>query len=338
MCRAAKRAFYFFVHAPLISPFHPYDNAFSQEHRDGSSLPQGKRVFIKDITYYLVPPEGKAPHIAPSLASKKRGIGTKTGLGETSGSNGDSKKLPFPYDSDGEVGNPTVVPRSMLEKFHWTFLIRDPHSSIPSYYRCTIPPLDDMTGFHDFYPNEAGYDEERRLFDYLRQTGQVGPEIAGTTHGDSDGASATSDSNDSAANSDGDKAELCVIDADDLLDDPEGIIKAYCKSVGLDFTPEMLNWDNDEDQTKAEKAFEKWKGFHEDAIDSKDLKPRAHVSFLGCVPDGTNARQKKAAKSEEQWDSEWEEKYGLQAAKMIRETVDENMADYRYLKQFAIKV
>jgi hypothetical protein len=50
-----------------------------------------------------------------------------------------------------------------------------------------------------------------------------------------------------------------------------------------------------------------------------------------------NERQKKSAKSEEQWDQEWVEKYGPEAAKMIRKTVDDNMADYHYLKQFAIK-
>ena len=54
--------------------------------------------------------------------------------------------------------------------------------------------------------------------------------------------------------------------------------------------------------------------------------------------DSANARQKKSAKSEEQWDAEWKEKYGEEAAKMIRKTVDENMADYYHLKQFAIKV
>ena len=171
----------------------------------------------------------------------------------------------------------------MLEHFHWTFLIRDPHWSIPSWYRCTVPPLDEVTGFSDFYPNEAGYDEERRFFEYLRQTGQVGPEVAGAAQGDSDGASATSDSNNSGTNSEGDKVELCVVDADDLLDDPEGIIQAYCKSVGLDYDPDMLNWDNDEDQTKAEEAFEKWKGFHDDALESKNLKPRAHVSHFDCT-------------------------------------------------------
>ena len=53
---------------------------------------------------------------------------------------------------------------------------------------------------------------------------------------------------------------------------------------------------------------------------------------------GTNRRQKKAPKSEEQWDREWKEKYGQEAAEVIRQTVNDNMADYLYLKQFAIKV
>ena len=163
----------------------------------------------------------------------------------------------------------------MLAKFHFAFLIRDPHSSIPSYYRCTIPPLDKLTGFYNFDPLEAGYDEVRRVFDYLRKAGQVGPRSASdaevngvhvSTHGHDTGK----------AEEEG--VEICVVDADDLLDDPEGILQKFCKSMNLKYEPEMLNWDNEEDQTRAKKAFEKWPGFHEDAIDSKDLKARSHVS------------------------------------------------------------
>lgn len=47
--------------------------------------------------------------------------------------------------------------------------------------------------------------------------------------------------------------------------------------------------------------------------------------------------QSKGFKSEEQFDSEWREKFGEKGAKIVRETVDRNMADYHYLKQFAIK-
>lgn len=181
------------------------------------------------------------------------------------GVNGDapSNKPPFPYPTEGEPGNPTIVPRELLEKFHFTFLIRDPHSSVPSYYRCCIPPLDKMTGFYEFYPSEAGYNELRRFFDYARESGLVGNQIAGDSHGN--------------VNGDAGKPDICMIDADDLLDDPEGVLRVYCKSVGLEFTHDMLNWDNEEDQERARVAFQKWKGFHEDAIDSKDLKPRTHV-------------------------------------------------------------
>ena len=35
---------------------------------------------------------------------------------------------------------------------------------------------------------------------------------------------------------------------------------------------------------------------------------------------------------------EWTDKYGEEAAKIIRQTVDENVADYEYLKSFAVKV
>ncbi|KAJ9606005.1 hypothetical protein H2200_009854 [Cladophialophora chaetospira] len=303
---------------------------------------KGKRVFIKDILHYLVPPKQQPPKLAPSLSQRKRGIGTENGTNGVNGSNGDvhlngtngvngsNKSAPFPFSTEGERSNPTIVPKALLEKFHFTFLIRDPHSSIPSYYRCTIPPLEDMTGFHEFYPDEAGYDELRRFFDYARESGLVRDKHTklqnGTTNGD-------------ATNGHTDVPEVCLVDADDLLDDPEGIIRAYCKSVGLDFHPDMLNWDNDELQSEAKTVFEKWRGFHEDAIHSTDLKPRKHVS-TSQIRDSVAKlilKQKKAAKTEEQWDAEWKEKYGEKAASVIRKTVDQNMPDFLYLKQFALK-
>lgn len=116
-------------------------------------------------------------------------------------------------------------------------------------------------------PSEAGYDELRRVFDYLRVVGQVGPEIASqniTMNGSN--------------NSNADKVEICIVDADDLLDDPAGIIAAYCKSVRIGYHEQMLRWDSEEDHKQAKDAFEKWRGFHEDAMDSCDLKARKHVS------------------------------------------------------------
>lgn len=48
--------------------------------------------------------------------------------------------------------------------------------------------------------------------------------------------------------------------------------------------------------------------------------------------------QKRSHKTEEEFDAEWTKKYGPEAAALIRKAVDENMADYLYLKQFAVKV
>jgi len=276
---------------------------------------QGKRLFIKDITHYLVPPNGKPASIAPSLLRTKKGVGTKSSSGlttaaspspdatavETNGSattNGasDTKhatKPPYPYATAAEPDNPTVIPAAVLDQFHFTFLIRHPRSSIPSYYRCTIPPLDRVTGFYDFMPSEAGYDELRRVFDYLRHVGQIGPKIAGRTT-DGQATNGVAHHHDHHVNGNtttpriGDehngKIDICVVDADDLLDNPSGILAAYCRSVGLDYTDAMLKWDTPDDHARAEAAFDKWKGFHEDAIHSGALKARDPVRPASLPP------------------------------------------------------
>ncbi|MCJ1424825.1 hypothetical protein MMC29_002713 [Sticta canariensis] len=253
--------------------------------------------------------------IAPSLCRIKRGVGTAEPV--TNGGPNGTTGPPYPYHTDPEPNNPTVIPRVILEGFHFTFLIRHPRSSIPSYYRCTVPPLDEVTGFHDFMPSEAGYDEVRRLFDYLRSINQIGPHIAGReiekveTNGNSN------------TNGDSSQVEICVLDADDLLDNPSGIIEAYCRSVGIDYHHDMLKWDSEDDHHDAIEAFAKWKGFHEDAINSTELKARLHT---------------KKIKSDDDQDSEWREKFGEKGAKIIRDSVNANIKDYEYLKQFALSV
>lgn len=232
---------------------------------------QGKRLFIKDIIHYLVPPNSAPASITPSLGGRtiKKGVGTSSEVngitnGFTNGETNDHHKSFYLYGTAAEPGNPTVVPAEILKQFHFTFLIRHPRYSIPSYWRCTIPPLDSITGFHNFMPSEAGYNELRRVFDFLHEKGQVGPAIAGKYDTLKEG-----------------EISITVIDADDLLDNPEGIIRAYCKEVGINYHPDMLTWDTEEDHQYAKAAFEKWQGFHEDAIKSTSLRPRdaAHVSL-----------------------------------------------------------
>lgn len=298
-----------------------YKTIFDRIAREGS---EGKRAFIKDMAQYWVPPNGKPATIAPSLVKYKRGVGTDTTQVRDGTPESPREGPPYPYKTKGEDKNPSVIPADLLASFHFAFLIRHPRNSIPSYYRCTIPPLDKVTGFYNFRPDEAGYDELRRLFDYLRDVGQIGPKFAGEPESATNGTNGVNGTNGTnGVNGHNSKVEICVIDADDLLDNPSGITEAFCKSTGIKYEPEMLKWDNEEDHRVAKEAFEKWKGFHEDAIDSTELKARTH---------------KKTPKTDEQLFEEWTEKYGKEGAEVIRDTVAANVADYEYLKQFAIKV
>lgn len=275
---------------------------------------QGKRVFIKDIAHYLLPPEGTDAEIADSLvgghpltdgheldtSSSESQNGSvsdhTTGQvnGPTQGSAAASGADDATSHTTGRVNgptsaaiqepeNPTVMPTDMLRGFHWTFLIRHPRRSIPSYYRCTVPPLDDVTGFHDFMPSEAGYAELRKLFDYLLDQRIIGPARAGDPV-PVDEALNGSGSETSSLNSDAPRrAAITVIDADDLLQKPEAILKTYCKEVGIDYTPQMLEWGDEDNQRYAADAFEKWYGFHHDAIESTCLRPRPHGHVSCCL-------------------------------------------------------
>ena len=226
------------------------------------------------MAQYLCPPSSSA-EIAMSLSRRKRGVGTDIPINVVNGmdvsANGNlnthakpAKKSRSEIDGHG-YRNPTVLPDEVLQQFSFVFLIRNPFSSVPSYYRCTIPPLVQMTGFCNFMPSEAGYRELRLLFDYLRSTGAIGPGIAGQSHSPSKEKS---------------KMDICVIDADDLLDNPGGVVEAFCKAVGLKYDPKMLKWDTPAAQAKARAAFAKWQGFHEDALSTTELAPRTHVSSV----------------------------------------------------------
>ncbi|KAI8634574.1 P-loop containing nucleoside triphosphate hydrolase protein [Xylariaceae sp. FL1651] len=318
-----------------------YQDVLDRLDRDGS---EGKRVFIKDMAYYLMPPDSGIPSIAPSLrkhATDGSANGVKSVNGNTNGANGNShvsgangqihangvNGVNGTNDVNGHsyangtngvngvdeskrrgsdaTGNPTVVPLEILKKYHWAFLIRHPRRGIPSYFRCCSPPLDEVTGWSHFLPSEAGYVELRRLFDYLREQQLVGPSIAGETNG-----------------SKKDEISITVLDADDLLDHPEACVRAFCKETGIPFSPDMLEWGDEENQKYVSDAFAKWIGFHNDAINSKALTARTHA--MKTV-------------SEESENEEWRQKYGDEGQRIIRACVDENIPHYEHMKSFALK-
>lgn len=50
------------------------------------------------------------------------------------------------------------------------------------------------------------------------------------------------------------------------------------------------------------------------------------------------SEKEKNPKLDEELYAEWVDKFGEDGARVIKETVENNVADYEYLKQFAMKV
>lgn len=109
------------------------------------------------------------------------------------------------------------------------------------------------------------------MFDYLRQQGLLGSNKEQSKIDDVSTANHASSATASNIGKDGN--DICLIDAEDLLRDPAATLQAYCAHVGLTFDPRMLAWDSLDQDTLAHQNFDKWKGFHEDAIQSKGLVP-----------------------------------------------------------------
>lgn len=97
----------------------------------------------------------------------------------------------------------------------------------------------------DFHEDEVGFAEQRALFDRLCDLHGTPPP---------------------------------VIDSDDLLEDPHGMIESFCNAVGIPFLPQALSW-----EPGARDEVSWWDGgsFHENLRNSDGLKPQprrhAHI-------------------------------------------------------------
>lgn len=60
-----------------------------------------------------------------------------------------------------------------------------------------------------------------------------------------------------------------VIDADDLVTDPEQVVRAYCRRVGLEFLPETLRW-----EPGVRPEWQRTDRWHQQVADSQGLQPR----------------------------------------------------------------
>lgn len=244
-------------------------------------------VVIKDMAQYIIPPPEE--HWFKAEGENLRNNSGEDGRVTTASS--------FSDDEDEESlttankANPTVVPSSILEPMRFVFLLRSPHLAVPSYYRCCIPPLSERTGFDSFRSSEVGYRELRILFDHLQSTG----------------------------------TDLLVIDSEDLCSTPGPVIEQVCLHSGIPFSPSMLEW---EQNSQAEvEMFAKWKGFHDDALNSKGFGKNRGTPT-------TKQLQSKFTIDYETWEKNWAEKYTPEQVKEIKDAVKEHMDDYLYLRQF----
>ncbi|XP_057301984.1 uncharacterized protein LOC130636322 [Hydractinia symbiolongicarpus] len=98
--------------------------------------------------------------------------------------------------------------RTELREFQHTFLIRNPRKSVISLYRVSLDPL--FLNWDFFDPVEAGFKQLYDLYQFIK------------IHLDQ---------------------QPVVIDADDLLVNPAGTMKAYCKATNLPFSEDMLQWE-----------------------------------------------------------------------------------------------
>ncbi|RIA99919.1 hypothetical protein C2G38_2256976 [Gigaspora rosea] len=90
-----------------------------------------------------------------------------------------------------------------LEMTH-TFLIRNPEKSIRSLYKAFKFFMD-----KSFDKNRVGLTQSKQIFDFLKDLNK----------------------------------QPIVIDSDDVINDPEGILKKYCELIGEEFKEEMIQWE-----------------------------------------------------------------------------------------------
>ncbi|XP_065053349.1 uncharacterized protein LOC135682402 [Rhopilema esculentum] len=95
-----------------------------------------------------------------------------------------------------------------MSSFQHTFLIRDPKKAVPSLHAASVNKQ--LTGWDYFDPKESGFRQMYELYMFVVKHIDKCP---------------------------------VIVDADDLLNDPEGIMQEYCERIGARFEKEMLEWE-----------------------------------------------------------------------------------------------
>ncbi|XP_013411779.1 branched-chain-amino-acid aminotransferase-like protein 2 isoform X2 [Lingula anatina] len=159
--------------------------------------------------------------------------------------------------------------------YQHTFLIRNPKQATPDLYKCLTDK--ERNGCDHFDKLEATYKPIHQLFHLIKkETGQT----------------------------------PVLIDADDLLNDPAGIVKRYCSLTGIEFVPSMLQW---EAGSTKDTHWHRWPGWYEELTTSTGFKKLEEVSSQK-PPDLNDLPVE------------------------VQESIQENMPLYEELKEYRIQV
>ena len=225
-----------------------------------------------------------------------------------------------------ERHNPTWLPTSAVHAFQFAFLVRSPWLAVPSLYRLHVPPRVHDTLLPEFRPTEIGYRELRILIEYLYPQSNSPERLRNGFSG--------------AAN----EQLPIVMDATDILSKPEEMLAEFAQRVGLPFDSSMLTWE--QHNPEMEKAFNKFRGYHNDAIHSSGLMSQTtdEQERDAAQNRGNGDSQKREQDesgmemSEDEYMSEWTARFGGDAAKKIKEAVYRCKDDYAWLRQFIFTV
>eukprot|EP00445_Apocalathium_hangoei_P086396 CAMPEP_0204200998 /NCGR_PEP_ID=MMETSP0361-20130328/67139_1 /ASSEMBLY_ACC=CAM_ASM_000343 /TAXON_ID=268821 /ORGANISM="Scrippsiella Hangoei, Strain SHTV-5" /LENGTH=319 /DNA_ID=CAMNT_0051163543 /DNA_START=60 /DNA_END=1019 /DNA_ORIENTATION=+ len=176
------------------------------------------------------------------------------------------------------------INKTMLEGVQHTFLIRHPIKSVPSLYRGSMDT--ETTGWDYFDRGEVGYKELHQIFEVAtKELGQ----------------------------------KAVVVDADELLADPEGVMSQYCNAIGIPFSKEMLSW-----EPGPVPGWETWPGWHDDAINSTGLLKKAKATKVD--DEGSGGSRGKS------------HKYAKELAiPEVQKSIAESLDHYEALYQYALQ-
>jgi hypothetical protein len=236
---------------------------------------QGKNIFVKEHVPWLIEPVSE----------------TKWVFGESS-----TNELPWTVNFGPEqthsLLNETVLPDDFLKAWLPTFLIRHPALVFPSNYRTCV----DLEGA-EAAKNESGHALEmtmhwsRTLFDWYTQH-----------------------NNQSASIADPNVNWPIIIDADDIMIEPEVVVR-YSKIVGLDPARLIFSWDP---ATKEE--LEK--------ISRVGRRMRSTILASAGIVEGKTSTNIDVSEEAEKWRLEFGDEEGEKIEKWVRAA----MPDYEYMK------